>query len=100
MAMPSWYEISAMSDEELAERFDALATSTQPGVAFWGDVLTMRAMLHAAQVQLDQAAETTILNKRLLDLTDRLTLLTHRIYVLTAAAVGVTLVSLVVSLAR
>lgn len=98
MSMPKWHEIATMTDADLAARFDAVAESTSPGVAFWGDVLTSRAILHAAQVQLDQAEDTKALNLQLVELTDELATLTKRILLLTVVAAAAALVSAVIQL--
>lgn len=49
MSTPSWNGLMAMSDDELAQGFDALAPSSSGGIGFWGSVLTFRATMRAAR---------------------------------------------------
>jgi hypothetical protein len=40
--MLSWQDIQSLSDAEVVERFDQVATNTAPGAGFWRDELMRR----------------------------------------------------------
>jgi hypothetical protein len=46
---PKWQQLEALTDEEIAERFDGAAEHASPGISFWGDMIVLRKNLHAAQ---------------------------------------------------
>lgn len=46
---PRWQQIEALTDEEIAARFDGEAEHAAPGIGFWGDMMVLRKNLHAAQ---------------------------------------------------
>lgn len=92
---PPWQAIQTMSEEELAEQFDAQAGNASAGIAFWGDMLVLRKNLQAAQALWEQAEESKALNTRVGDLTERIQKLTLWLVVLTVAVLVATVVAVV-----
>lgn len=122
---PNWHQIDALTDEELAERFDKAAEHASPGIGFWGDMIVLRKSLHAAQAlwltaddtknltadmkaltadlkksaaeSTAVAAETRDLNSEVTELTKSIRRMTFWLVLLTVAVLIATVVAVVIA---
>ena len=56
-------ELRGLSDDELVERYDAMAQSTSPGLNFWIQELLRRDSLRLANANLEHAREVARLTR-------------------------------------